>query len=99
MIFDFEHRLGGLGLQTGRCLGALMLRGVAARGVLPLSPGARCFSVGVRGDDDGPRPVRAALGAEPRIETSLVIDRSRPTTRKVRFVAGGGGSSEHMRAA
>src|SRR5262249_22710633 len=60
------------------------------------SLGARCLFVGVIGDDDGARAVRAALAAEPNIEASLVIDRSRPTTRKVRFVAGERGQSTHM---
>jgi D-beta-D-heptose 7-phosphate kinase/D-beta-D-heptose 1-phosphate adenosyltransferase len=68
--------------------------GNVARNVASL--GARCLFVGVIGDDDGARAVRAALAAEPNIEASLVIDRSRPTTRKVRFVAGERGQSTHM---
>jgi D-beta-D-heptose 7-phosphate kinase/D-beta-D-heptose 1-phosphate adenosyltransferase len=48
------------------------------------------------GDDDRARAVRAALAAEPNIEATLVIDRSRPTTRKVRFVAGERGQPTHM---
>jgi D-beta-D-heptose 7-phosphate kinase / D-beta-D-heptose 1-phosphate adenosyltransferase len=68
--------------------------GNVARNVASL--GARCLFVGVIGDDDGARAVRAALGAEINIEASLVIDRSRPTTRKVRFVAGERGQSTHL---
>jgi D-beta-D-heptose 7-phosphate kinase/D-beta-D-heptose 1-phosphate adenosyltransferase len=68
--------------------------GNVARNVASL--GARCLFVGVIGDDDGARAVRAALAAAPNIEASLVIDRSRPTTRKVRFVAGERGQSTHM---
>src|SRR5215831_12978467 len=52
--------------------------GNVARNVASL--GARCLFVGVIGDDDGARAVRAALATEPKIEASLVIDRSRPTT-------------------
>src|SRR5437764_512656 len=59
--------------------------GNVARNIASL--GARCLFVGVVGDDDGGRAVRAALATEPNIEASLVIDRSRPTTRKVRFVS------------
>jgi len=51
------------------------------------SLGARCIFVGMVGDDDAGRTVIAALQAEPRIEPSLVVDRARPTTRKVRFVS------------
>src|SRR5262249_49775520 len=68
--------------------------GNVARNVAAL--GARCLFVGVIGDDDGARTVRTALAAEPNIEASLVIDRSRPTTRKVRFVAGERGQSTHL---
>src|ERR1051326_3281466 len=125
MIFDFEHRLAGLGAQTVLCGGDLMLGEFVYGDVSRISPeapapviavarqeaviggagnvarnvaslGARCLFVGVIGDDDGGRAVRAALAAEPNIETSLVIDRSRPTTRKVRFVAGERGQSAHM---
>src|SRR5689334_25103590 len=45
--------------------------GNVARNVASL--GARCLFVGVIGDDDGARAVRAALAAEPNIEASLVI--------------------------
>jgi len=59
--------------------------GNVARNIASL--GARCLFVGVVGDDDGGRAVRVALANEPNIEASLVVDRSRPTTRKVRFVS------------
>jgi len=49
--------------------------------------GVKCLFVGVVGDDDTGRALAASLKAEPLIEPHLVIDKSRPTTRKVRFVS------------
>ncbi len=49
--------------------------------------GARCIFVGLIGDDATGRFLEAELGSEPRIESVLVRDASRPTTRKVRFVS------------
>jgi D-beta-D-heptose 7-phosphate kinase/D-beta-D-heptose 1-phosphate adenosyltransferase len=49
--------------------------------------GARCIFVGLVGADEAGRDVIARLQADPLIEPSLVIDPSRPTTRKVRFVS------------
>jgi len=59
--------------------------GNVARNVASL--GARCIFVGLIGDDAPGRDVIARLQADPLIEPSLVIDASRPTTRKVRFVS------------
>jgi D-beta-D-heptose 7-phosphate kinase / D-beta-D-heptose 1-phosphate adenosyltransferase len=59
--------------------------GNVARNIAAL--GARCIFVGVVGDDEAGRMVTAKLAAEPSIETHLVVDSSRPTTRKVRFVS------------
>ena len=59
--------------------------GNVARNVASL--GARCIFVGLVGADDAGREVIARLQADPLIEPSLVIDPSRPTTRKVRFVS------------
>ena len=59
--------------------------GNVARNVAAL--GARCVFVSVTGEDEAARTLQTALSAEPGIETSLVVDRSRPTTRKVRFVS------------
>jgi D-beta-D-heptose 7-phosphate kinase/D-beta-D-heptose 1-phosphate adenosyltransferase len=59
--------------------------GNVARNVASL--GARCIFVGVVGDDEPGRMLQAALGSEKLIETSLVVDRGRSTTRKVRFVS------------
>ena len=59
--------------------------GNVARNIASL--GARCLFVGLVGEDDAGRTLKAALAAEPRIEASLVVDGSRPTTRKVRFVS------------
>jgi D-beta-D-heptose 7-phosphate kinase/D-beta-D-heptose 1-phosphate adenosyltransferase len=51
------------------------------------SLGVRCIFVGVIGDDEAGRVLTAALKREPLIEARLVVDASRPTTRKVRFVS------------
>lgn len=59
--------------------------GNVARNVASL--GASCIFVGVIGKDDAARVLVSALDAEPRIEAHLVVDSSRPTTRKVRFVS------------
>jgi D-beta-D-heptose 7-phosphate kinase/D-beta-D-heptose 1-phosphate adenosyltransferase len=59
--------------------------GNVARNVASL--GAQCVFVGLVGEDDAGRTLKAALAAEPRITSSLVVDGSRPTTRKVRFVS------------
>ena len=59
--------------------------GNVARNVASL--GAHCIFVGLVGEDDAGRTLKAALAAEPRITASLVVDGSRPTTRKVRFVS------------
>jgi D-beta-D-heptose 7-phosphate kinase/D-beta-D-heptose 1-phosphate adenosyltransferase len=59
--------------------------GNVARNVAAL--GARCIFVSVTGDDEAARTLKTALAAEPAIESSLVTDRTRPTTRKVRFVS------------
>jgi D-beta-D-heptose 7-phosphate kinase/D-beta-D-heptose 1-phosphate adenosyltransferase len=65
--------------------------GNVARNVVGL--GARCVFVGVIGDDDAGAMVVWALDEfKPAIEAHLVTDRSRPTTRKARFV------SEHYSA-
>jgi D-beta-D-heptose 7-phosphate kinase / D-beta-D-heptose 1-phosphate adenosyltransferase len=59
--------------------------GNVARNIASL--GARCLFVGVVGEDEPGRRLMTALLDEPRIEAYLVTDRSRPTTRKVRFVS------------
>jgi len=59
--------------------------GNVARNIATL--GARCLFVSLIGDDDAGRALYAALEAEPRIEPVLVVDATRPTTRKVRFVS------------
>src|SRR5713101_8989058 len=59
--------------------------GNVARNIAAL--GARCLFVGVVGEDEAGRRLMNALLGEPRIEAYLVTDRSRPTTRKVRFVS------------
>jgi D-beta-D-heptose 7-phosphate kinase/D-beta-D-heptose 1-phosphate adenosyltransferase len=59
--------------------------GNVARNIASL--GAHCVFVGLVGEDDAGRTLKAALAAEPQITASLVVDGSRPTTRKVRFVS------------
>src|SRR5213078_1058560 len=59
--------------------------GNVARNIASL--GARCIFVGVVGEDAAGRDVIARLQAEPLIEPSLVVDRTRPTTKKMRFVS------------
>src|SRR3954468_16608249 len=59
--------------------------GNAARNVASL--GARCIFVGLIGEDEAGRTLRAELAREGRIESVLVCDPGRPTTRKVRFVS------------
>ncbi len=59
--------------------------GNAARNIASL--GARCLFVGLVGEDDAGKTLRAELGREPLIEPLLVVDPARPTTRKVRYVS------------
>jgi D-beta-D-heptose 7-phosphate kinase/D-beta-D-heptose 1-phosphate adenosyltransferase len=59
--------------------------GNVARNIATL--GARCVFVGVVGDDEAGRTLKSAFGHERRIKSHLVVDASRPTTRKVRFVS------------
>jgi D-beta-D-heptose 7-phosphate kinase/D-beta-D-heptose 1-phosphate adenosyltransferase len=58
--------------------------GNVARNIAAL--GAKCIFVGLVGDDEAGALLRTRL-AENGIETVLVSDPSRPTTRKVRFVS------------
>src|SRR5450631_812747 len=57
--------------------------GNVARNIASL--GARCIFVGLIGDDAA--TLKAELSQESRIESVLVCDSARPTTRKVRFVS------------
>ena len=59
--------------------------GNVARNIASL--GAQCVFVGVIGDDETGRVLREKLAAEPNIAAHLVIDASRRTTKKVRFVS------------
>jgi D-beta-D-heptose 7-phosphate kinase/D-beta-D-heptose 1-phosphate adenosyltransferase len=59
--------------------------GNVARNIAAL--GAQCLFVGLVGEDEAGAMLRSSLAAEPRIETFLVSDGSRATTRKVRFVS------------
>ena len=59
--------------------------GNVARNLVSL--GARCVFVGVVGNDEPGRALTAALETHPNIEFELVVDPTRQTTRKVRFVS------------
>src|SRR5579864_4019500 len=59
--------------------------GNVARNIASL--GARCILVGLIGEDGAAVELKAALAREERIESVLVADASRPTTRKTRFVS------------
>ncbi len=59
--------------------------GNVARNIAAL--GARCIFVAVVGEDDAGQVLRGKLGDEPAIEPHLIVDPSRVTTRKVRFVS------------
>ena len=59
--------------------------GNVARNIASL--GARCIFVGLIGDDDAGAQLKTALSKETLIESVLVCDPARPTTRKVRFVS------------
>jgi D-beta-D-heptose 7-phosphate kinase / D-beta-D-heptose 1-phosphate adenosyltransferase len=59
--------------------------GNVARNIASL--GARCIFVGLIGEDDAGKALKAALARESLIESVLVCDAGRPTTRKVRFVS------------
>jgi len=59
--------------------------GNVARNIASL--GARCIFVGLVGDDEAGAKLRTELAKENRIESVLVADSTRPTTRKVRFVS------------
>src|SRR5450432_395958 len=51
------------------------------------SIGARCIFVSLIGEDEAGARLRAALSQESGIESVLICDSARPTTRKVRFVS------------
>src|SRR3974390_1607963 len=59
--------------------------GNVARNIASL--GANCIFVGLVGADDAGAQLKAALAKEERIESVLVSDPARPTTRKARFVS------------
>src|SRR6202171_2168442 len=59
--------------------------GNVARNIASL--GARCIFVGLIGEDDAGAKLKAQLAQESKIESVLVSDPARPTTRKGRFVS------------
>src|SRR3984885_14376011 len=59
--------------------------GHVARNIVSL--GARCIFVGLVGEDEAGARLKAELGRDSLIESVLVCDPTRPTTRKMRFVS------------
>src|ERR1700712_391863 len=59
--------------------------GNVARNIASL--GARCIFAGLIGEDEAGAKLKAQLAQEIRLESVLVADPLRPTTRKVRFVS------------
>ncbi len=59
--------------------------GNVARNIAAL--GARCIFVGLVGEDEAGAKLKAQLSQQSLIESVLVCDSERPTTRKVRFVS------------
>ena len=59
--------------------------GNVARNIAAL--GAHCFFLGVIGNDSAGRTVRGAFAGNRNIRPLLIVDKSRPTTRKLRFVS------------
>src|ERR1035441_3657860 len=59
--------------------------GNVARNVASL--GARCIFVGLIGEDEAGAKLKAQLAQDVQLESVLVCDAPRPTTRKVRFVS------------
>jgi D-beta-D-heptose 7-phosphate kinase/D-beta-D-heptose 1-phosphate adenosyltransferase len=59
--------------------------GNVARNIASL--GASCILAGLIGEDEAGAKLKAELAREDRIESVLVCDSTRPTTRKVRFVS------------
>src|SRR6266700_1869823 len=59
--------------------------GNVARNIASL--GARCIFVGLIGADEAGKTLKAELAQEGLVESMLVCDPGRPTTRKVRFVS------------
>ena len=69
--------------RTERIIGGA---GNVARNVATL--GAKCIFLGITGSDETGEVLRAAMGQyTPLIESHLIVDRTRPTTRKLRFVS------------
>jgi D-beta-D-heptose 7-phosphate kinase/D-beta-D-heptose 1-phosphate adenosyltransferase len=72
-------------IAVDRCETMIGAAGNVARNITGL--GARCVLVGLLGEDEAARTLIQCFAKESSIETYLVVDRTRPTTRKVRFVS------------
>jgi D-beta-D-heptose 7-phosphate kinase/D-beta-D-heptose 1-phosphate adenosyltransferase len=72
-------------LVAGRTTQMIGGAGNVARNVAAL--GGKCVYVGVIGDDEVGRTLKAAFAAEPRVDARLVVETGRISTRKMRFVS------------
>src|SRR5450432_4521016 len=72
-------------IAVQRCETNIGGAGNVARNIASL--GARCILAGLIGEDAAATELKAQLSQQSLIETVLVCDPSRPTTRKVRFVS------------
>jgi D-beta-D-heptose 7-phosphate kinase/D-beta-D-heptose 1-phosphate adenosyltransferase len=72
-------------LVAGRTAQMIGGAGNVARNVAAL--GGKCVYVGVIGDDEVGRTLKAAFAVEPRIDARLVVETGRISTRKMRFVS------------
>jgi hypothetical protein len=72
-------------LTVGRSEVEIGGAGNVARNIAAL--GARCIFVGLIGNDEAGRVLTDKLGKLGSITSELVVDNTRPTTRKVRFVS------------
>jgi D-beta-D-heptose 7-phosphate kinase/D-beta-D-heptose 1-phosphate adenosyltransferase len=72
-------------IAVERCETMVGAAGNVARNIAAL--GAKCALVGVRGNDEAGRLLMQGFAGDPNIETLFVVDPTRPTTRKMRFVS------------
>src|SRR5271166_2417650 len=72
-------------LTVGRSEVEIGGAGNVARNIAAL--GAHCIFVGLIGNDEAGRVLTDKLGKLGSITSELVVDKARPTTRKVRFVS------------
>jgi len=98
-MFDFDALSRAIVHQTVLCIGDLMLDEFVYGEVSRISPEAPAPVIAVQrtetnvggagmiGEDDAGKSLKSALAQEGLIESILICDPARPTTRKVRFVS------------